>query len=239
MHHFSLVLFVAIIGYAGNPPHGEGWRSLFNGKDFSGWTLPGKEHNWQVIDGVMDYEAKGGSIATEAKYRNYELYIEWRFKRTEGNERVWDVVDGKGEPVLGPDGQQRKESFKNADSGIFLRGTGQTQVNLWCWPCGSGQLWSFRKHKDPAVRDGAWPDSNADKPVGQWNTFHITLIGESPTVVNNGVTVTQNAPMPGIPSEGPIILQHNGGKNAKTGVWNNASSLIQFRNLWIRPLPDK
>ena len=122
----------------------------------------------------------------------------------------------------------------NADSGVIVRGAGRTQVNLWCWPCGSGQLWGYHRSSDPKVRAGALPKENADKPVGMWNTMRISLKGEYITIVLNGKTVIDNAQMPDAPARGPIVLQHHGGYNEKTKTWSPASALIQFRNIWIR-----
>ena len=72
----------------------EGFVSLFNGKDFSGWKLPGKEHNWKVIDGVIDYEAKGGNLVTQKSFKDYVFRLDWRFKRTVGptyNAKLFDA----------------------------------------------------------------------------------------------------------------------------------------------------
>ena len=213
-----------------------GWQLLFNGTDFTGWKLPQQEHNWNVIDGVIDYEAKGGNLVTEESFTNYQLRIDWRFKRTVGPHYTAKMVDGQGNAVLDRDGKQVSKRFPNADSGIFLRGTGKSQVNIWCWPCGSGQFWSFQGHEDPVVRAAAWPDKKADKSVGEWNTFEITVIGEEVTVVLNGVTVTPTTNFPGLGTEGPITLQHHGGYNEKKKAWSGASSLIQFRNIRLKPL---
>ena len=207
----------------------EGFVKLFNGKDFSGWKLPGKEHNWKVIDGVIDYEAKGGDLVTQKSFKDYVFRLDWRFKRTEGPTYNAKLFDAKGNHV-------GNKPVKNADSGIFLRGTGKSQVNLWCWPCGSGQLWAFHGSKDPAIRKGSIPKVNADKPVGQWNEMEITMKGETVSVILNGMTVLDKSNMPGVGREGPIALQHHGGYNAKSKTWSNASALIQFRNLRINEL---
>ena len=214
-------------------PEGEGWVSLFNGKDLSGWKPPGGDHNWQVIDGVIDYEAKGGNLVSEKSFKNYRLHIEWRLKRTAGPKRKTTLVDKNGDPIL-KDGKPQTVEFDNADSGIYLRGSGKSQINIWCWPCGSGQLWSFQNHKDPEVKAGAWPDENADNPVGEWNTFDVTMEGEKLTLKLNGKTIVDGVTFPGIGTEGPLVLQHHGGKKGDT--WNNASALIQFRNIWIKEL---
>ena len=207
----------------------DGFDSLFNGKDLSGWKTPGGDHAWKVIDGVIDYEAKGGNLTSEKSYGDYVLRIDWRFKRTAGQKYNAKLFDADGN-VIG------KKPVKNADSGIFVRGSGKSQINLWCWPCGSGQLWAFHGSKDPAIRKGAVPKVNADKPVGEWNEMEITMKGETVTVVLNGKSVLDQSKMPGVGNKGPIVLQHHGGYNAKNKTWSSASALIQFRNIKIKEL---
>lgn len=214
----------------------ERWVSLFNGKDLSGWVAPDNDHTWKVVDGVIDYEAKGGNLLTAKQYEDYVLRFEWRFKRTAGppyhakvfNPDGTQKKDAKGKPVTQP--------VANADSGVYVRGIGKSQVNLWCWPCGSGQLWSYHNSKDPELRQGALPKVKADKPVGEWNDMEITMRGERIKVVLNGQLVIDTR-MPGVPTKGPIALQHHGGYNAKKKQWNSASALVQFRNLRIKELP--
>lgn len=120
----------------------------------------------------------------------------------------------------------------------MLRGTSGSQVNLWCWPIGSGELWSVRNNKKlaPELRAAAVPKVPADNPVGQWNSMDITLIGDRVTVMLNGKIVIENVQIPGIAKEGPIGLQHHGGIDKRTGELGPASSLIQFRNIWIKRL---
>ena len=60
--------------------------------------------------------------------------------------------------------------------------------------------------------------------------------GDRRTVVLNGQTVIENAQMPGTPEEGPLALQHHGGYHKGDDQWNSASSLVQFRNIYIKPL---
>jgi hypothetical protein len=207
----------------------DGFTSLFNGKNLKGWKTPAGKHAWKVVDGVIDYEAKGGNLTTEKSFGNYVLRIDWRFKRTAGPPYNAKLFDADGN-VTG------NKPVSNADSGIFVRGSGKSQVNLWCWPCGSGQLWAFHRSKDPIIRKGAIPKVNADKPVGQWNEMEITMQGETLTLVLNGRTVIDQSRMPGIGTKGPIVLQHHGGYNEKSKTWSPASALIQFRNINIKEL---
>ena len=222
-----------------------GGQSLFNGKDFTGWVADAKAPDgkikWTIIDGVIDNDGRAGHVLwTEKEYTDFELHLEWRFKKTEGLYAC---------KIILPDGSYKKDASgkdisvptPNADSGIYLRGTGKAQVNLWCWPCGSGELWGYRNNKamPPEVRAGAVPKVKADKPVGQWNAMDFTLKGDRLTVVLNGKTVIDNTQLPEIPATGRIGLQNHGGYNEKSKTWSPATSFIQFRNLRIKPLKAK
>lgn len=221
-------------------PRGEGWKSLFNGKDLTGWNAREVGKHWRVVDGVIDCNAelgRGPSLKTNESFKDFVLHIEWRFKGVQGKYPM-KIILPDGSYEKDKDGKVISIPTPNADSGIFLRGSGKGQINLWCWPCGSGELWAVRNNKKlPAeVRAGAVPNTKADKPVGQWNTLVITFKNNRVTVVLNKQKVIDNALVPDLPKEGPIVLQHHGGKNPRTGKWSSASSLIQFRNIYIKPL---
>lgn len=223
------------------PP--KGFAALFNGRDLTGWKVPeGDNGHWKVIDGVIDYdaqsEAKGDkNLWTKESFEDFTLHIEWRFKRTTGLYAMPTVLPD-GSEKTDANGKVIKVLQNNADSGIFLRGSSKSQINIWCWPIGSGEIWGYRRDKSmpPEVRAGAVPKMRADKPIGQWNAFDITMRGERLTIVLNGKTVIDNTRLPGVPESGPIALQHHGGFNEKTGEFRPASSLIQFRNVWIKKL---
>lgn len=224
----------------------DGYVCLFNGKDLTGWVVPkGDNGHWKVLDGVIDYdaqsEARGNkNLSTGKKFKDFQLHIEWRLKRTTGLYAMPTILPD-GSYKTDANGKVIKTPTPNADSGLFLRGSGQAQLNIWCWPIGSGEMWAVRNNKKnpPEVRAGAVPKCCADRPVGQWNAFDITLKGKRVTARLNGKLILENALIPGIPDEGPITLQHHGGKNKKTGKLNPASSLIQFRNVYLKPLEDK
>jgi hypothetical protein len=232
------------------------FTSIFNGKDLTGWKVPeGDNGHWKVVDGVIDCDAQSEakvpdkSLWTEKKYKDFVLKLEWRLKDAPYmNSRV---------PIIKADGTHKKDAagkeytitVPDGDSGIYLRGEPKSQVNIWNWPCGSGEVYGYRMDakqpakvrrrmdaKQPAkVRRDVTPKVNADKDIGQWNAFEITMKGDVLNVKLNGRTVLKDAQLPGIPAEGPIGLQHHGGKNAK-GEWTAAPSLVQFRNVQIREL---
>lgn len=220
----------------------QGYSSLFNGKDLSQWVVPEvNDNNWSVIDGVIDCDSrmpgKGDKhLWSEKKYKDFELHIEWRFKGYGDHLFKVPTILPNGDYLLDENGEKIVQWLPNADSGILLKGVGQT--NLWCWPIGSGELWSVRNNKKllPSVRAGATPSSNQDNPVGFWNAFDITVKGNHITIKNNGIIVIDNALYPGLDITGQIGLQHHGGLHAKTGKLRGASSLIQFRNIWIKEL---
>ena len=242
----SLIVLVAVTAMCAaqnrNIYEEQGFTRIFNGKDLAGWVAPaGDNGHWSVIDGVIDYDARSEAsgdknLWTEKEYKDFCLHIEWRFKGY--GDHLFPL------PTILPDGEYwRDENGKiieppgpNSDSGILLKESGQ--VNLWCWSVGSGELWSVRTDEKmpPEARAGAVPKENADKPVGQWNAFDITLKGDRITVINNGITVIDNAWYPGMAERGRLGLQHHGGINPETGKLQGASSLVQFRNIWIKEL---
>jgi hypothetical protein len=236
-----LALLMATHIWAGDPP--EGFVSLFDGKSFSGWTLPeGDNGHWRIVDGVIDYdalsEAKGDkNLWTEKEYGDFVLLVDWRIKETPYVNPGVPIIKPDGTHKLDVDGKEIRMSVPDSDSGIFLRGEGKSQVNIWCWPVGSGEVYGYRMDKSmPAeVRAGVTPKINADKNLGEWNTFEITMKGDRLSVKLNGHQVIENARLPGIPARGRLALQHHGGKG-QDGNWRGPPSLVQFRNIAIKEL---
>jgi hypothetical protein len=231
---------------AGDRDVPEGFTPLFNGKDLSGWKLPpGEEVHWKVHDGILDHDGLAESDQgerspwTEKSYKDFVLRVDWRLKNEPGYR--WKV------PILLPDGSTKKDDegkdvkveIDDVDSGIYLRGSPKSQVNIWMWPVGSGEVWGYRTDKNlsPEVRAGVTPKKHADRPRGEWNTFEITMRGDRLTVKLNGEEVISNAQLPGVDREGPIGLQHHGIRfDKKTGQWKGPPSLIEFRNIYIKEL---
>ena len=67
----------------------DGFTSLFNGKDLTGWKVPaGDNGHWKVVDGVIDYDAESEapgndkSLWSERDYGNFVLKVDWRIKAT-------------------------------------------------------------------------------------------------------------------------------------------------------------
>ncbi len=61
------------------------WREglpieLFNGKDLSGWVVlgEGREPRWMVKDGILVNDAPAPNLATQARFWNFNLHVEFR-----------------------------------------------------------------------------------------------------------------------------------------------------------------
>ena len=251
MHRRHFVLAAAVVCAAAlglradDKAAPQGFESLFNGKDLSGWKVPpGDNGHWKVKDGVIDYdarsEAKGEkSLWSERPYKDFVLRLDWRLKTEPGYMNKVPVILPDGSHKKDKEGKEIRLDIEDVDSGVYLRGSSKAQVNIWMWPVGSGEVYGYRTDRRmPAeVRAAVTPRKKADKPRGEWNTFEITLKGDRLTVKLNGEEVIANAQLPGVPKEGPIALQHHGSWDRKAGKWTGPPSLVQFRNIYIKELP--
>jgi HEAT repeat protein len=196
----------------------EGFIPLFNRRDLSGWK-------GLVGDPAKRAMMMPAELEKAQKLADESMHIHWK---------VADgvlVFDGRGESLCTGKDYGDFELYvdwkieEGGDSGIYLRGSPQVQI----WGPdqsldGSGGLYNNQKNPSkPLVR--------ADNPVGEWNTFHIQMVGERVTVYLNGVLVADDVVMenywekdkPIYPS-GQIELQaHN--------------TPLYFRNVYIRENP--
>jgi hypothetical protein len=211
-----------------SPP--PGFVALFNGRDLTGWKglVAGPNDNpakraglspdqlkdlqakadqrmrehWSAQDGVLVFDGKGDSLCTAKDYGDFEFLVDWK-------------IHEKG------------------DSGIYLRGSPQVQI----WDpnhkgagtpnpegVGSGGLYNNQKHPSK-------PTKVADKPVGEWNTFRILMVGEKVHVFLNDELVVNNVTLENywerdkpIYPTGDIQLQNHGNK-------------LYFKNIYVREIP--
>lgn len=231
---------IAAPGADNEPP--AGFVALFNGRNLSDWKVPGGDNgHWKVIDGVIDYDAQSEAAGdktlwTEREFGDFVLHVDWRIKETPYvNPNVYYILPD-GTHARDVHGKDLKFALPDSDSGIYLRGSGKYQLNIWCWPIGSGEMYGVRMDpKMPAdVRAAATPRTQADKPIGEWNHFEITVRGNTVTVALNGKTVIAGAQIPNLPPRGRLALQHHGGK--RDGQWNSPPALLQFKNIFIKEL---
>jgi hypothetical protein len=207
-----------------------GFTSLFTGLDLANWKQdPGHEGHWRPSDWRLVYDgksqAKDRSLWSEKEYGDFEFMCDWRFPGKAQKKTV---------PVILPSGEHEKEQSGKekmvqiddyGDSGIYLRGSAKSQVNIWCWPIGSGEVYGYRMDKKmaPEIRAGVTPKIKADAPPREWNRMFITMVGDRLTVILNDRKVIGNARLPGVAARGPIALQDHGDP-------------VEFANLFIREL---
>ncbi len=207
------------------PP--KGFVALFNGKDLAGWK--------GLLKGPYDNPSKRATLTPDK-------LMELQKEADENMREHWKVADG----ALVFDGKGRSlctakdygdfemlvdwKIQPGGDSGIYLRGSPQVQI----WDTarqdvgaqvGSGGL--YNNQNGPRN-----PLKVADKPIGQWNKFRITMVGEKVTVFLNDVLVVDNVVMENywernkpIYPNGQIELQSHG-------------SILQFRNIYLREITN-
>ncbi len=225
-----VLLLLALAGFARAATPPAGFTALFNGRDLAGWrggdtfdhrallALPeaerakkiadwtanltelkdGKPH-WRAEGGVLVNDGQGKYATTVRDYGDFELLLDYKIA-------------------------------KGADSGVYLRGV--PQVQIWDvdipdtkdigYAKGSGGLWNNTKGtpgRDPLVK--------ADKPVGEWNSLRVLMLGSRVSVWLNQKLVVDHAVLENyydkasktlkpherrpIPAKGPIQLQTHGG----------------------------
>src|SRR5262249_19790301 len=109
------------------------------------------------------------NLWTAREYENYQLIVDWRIKETPyTNPRIAYVL---------PDGSEARDvkgkpltlTLPDSDSGVLLCGSSKYQLNIWCWPIGSGEMYGVRRDKamPPEVRAAVTPRTQADNPIGE------------------------------------------------------------------------
>src|SRR4051812_26272681 len=223
----------ADVGQATHNSAPAGFETLFNGRDLTGWlglvlTPPKRAKlttdelaaaqvkanetvlpHWSVADGVLFYDGSKGegfNLCTAKDYGDFEMYVEWK-------------IDPSG------------------DSGIYLRGS--PQVQIWdpasksAKGIGSGGLFNNQKNpKDPLVIADK-PNRYADKPVGEWNSFFIRMLGDKVSVWLNDQLVVDNTPLENYWERDKPIYP-----TGKLELQSHASKL-QFRNIYARELKSE
>jgi len=223
----SLVLFVCVGGAwaaadeasaLNEPP--EGFVALFNGKDLDGWK-------GLVADPEKRAKMTADALAAGQAKADDRMRAHW--KAVDGIL----TFDGKGDSLCTGKDYGDFEMLVDwkiepkGDSGIYVRGSPQIQIWDPANPnasVGSGGLYNNQKNPDK-------PLACADKPVGEWNTFRIKMVGERVTVHLNDVLVVDNVVLENywdrskpIYAKGQIELQNHG-------------NFLYFRNIFIKELP--
>ena len=210
----------------------QGFVPLIGDNLLAQWQFkPWHERHWILRNGVVDYDGKGehkrfqkNSLWTIEKYADLQLYAEWRLPAAP-TLKPHPIVLYNGDFLVDERGKRVTRARPDAgDSGILLRGTLKCQANIWCQELGSGEVNGYRTDPKtpPEVRRACIPIKQADRPLGQWNAFLLTLCDDHLQVQLNGEPVV-DVSLPDLPTNGSIGLQHHGDP-------------VQFRKLYVKRL---
>jgi Domain of Unknown Function (DUF1080) len=183
---FSALAVFQYAGPASGQSSGDGWITLFDGKNLDQWQgEAGNNAIWRIEDDSiavekMDKDPKAiVSLVSKQSFTNFELRAEF-----------WVSDD--------------------ANSGIYIRCTDPTKVNSKS----AYEVNIFDTRPDPSFGTGAIVDvakaATVLKTGGKWNTYEIVAKGSKFTVTLNGVKTVDGAEDDRFPS-GRIALQYGQG----------------------------
>ena len=116
-----------------------------------------------------------------------------------------EVILGDGNQAVGEDGNTITVPVRDAGNAfILLRGSGETTLELTCWPHGSG---SILNNKGERI---AVPDMPNDQPPGEWNRFEISVSDNRVNITLNGRMVIRDFYLDSPRQKGKIGLQYEG-----------------------------
>jgi Domain of Unknown Function (DUF1080) len=152
------ILFAAPWPASAQSKSDDGFISLFNGKNLSGWVVVGSPKAWSVRHGIIHCDsALGGRwLRSEKQYGDFVLNVDWRVSKTSSSS-VYLRAPAKGRPYLIGYGVQIS-TVRDDDEHC------------------TGALYGF-------VKVDQRPDESPDK----WHRFEIRCQGTRISVVANGV----------------------------------------------------
>lgn len=152
-------LLISCASYAGenrlsSQEIAEGWKLLFDGKDFSQWRNFKKndiDDKWIVDDEAMHLTgAGGGDILTKESYKNFELLIDWKIS-VAGNSGIFILADETGKQIYSHAPEiQILDNERHSDNKID-------------------------SHLSGSLYDMIASPKKSHKPAGKWNNVKILL----------------------------------------------------------------
>jgi hypothetical protein len=214
--------------------------SLFNGRDFTGWTVKCKPADrnkqfWHVQNGTILADSVGHTdhdyiwLLTDNQYTDFILRLRFQaYRDSPGNSGVqirsrYDDNAGwlDGPQIdINPPGPWR--------TGMIWDET--RQVNRWLYPDLPKDKWVNESMADPNL---IFYYSDQSPP---WNDLQITAVGTQISAVLNGVTVT-NYDGYGVLNDA-IHKKHNVGRcgHIALQIHKNDQLKIRFKDIFIKDL---
>jgi hypothetical protein len=207
-------LYVVAAAPAADKEKEEGFTSLFNGKDLTGWVYGGKKSGkgYQVADGGILYCTKedGGNLYTEKEYTDFVYRFDFKLEPNANN------GIGIRAPLEGDAAYVGMEVQILDDSGSQYKNLlpGQYHGSIYkVFPAKRGHL----------------------KPVGEWNEEEIRVKGRQVTVtLNDAVIVDANLDDVKDPA---VLKEHPGLQNKKGHLgFLGHGARVEFRNMRVKEL---
>lgn len=191
----------------------DGFTSLFNGQNLSGWTLVGKHGPGYVVeDGkIVCPPDGGGNLFTEAEYANFILRFEFKLDTGSNNGM------GIRAPLAGDAAYVGMEiQILDHDAPVY-----------------KGKLRPAQYHG--SIYDVVAAKTGYLKPTGEWNQEEIVANGSKIKVTLNG-TVIVDADLSTVTDPG--VLKKHPGLARTTGHIGllGHNSHVEFRNLRVKQL---
>jgi hypothetical protein len=184
-------------------PNDDGEFVLFDGSSMDGWSMAGPGGFRHEGRELVAYGGMGMLWYHERRFRDFTLKLEWKTTRIEDNSGVFmRFHKPSNDPWYAVRHGHEIQILDDPNAGE-RRGTG-----------------SIYAYADaPNARD-------ASNPPGQWNTYEITVKGDTYTVILNGKEILEwDSPAERHGREGYIGLQNH-----------DDDSPVRFRNIRVKPL---
>ena len=201
-------------------------RSLFNGKDLSGWHVdipkmdkdPNVSSAFVVREGLLvSLGNPKGHLITDAVYEDYRLEVEYRFSAKPGNCGVL-VHSSTPRALYGMFPQSIEVQMMHENAGDFWCIVQDISVPDMERRRGPKAEWGIIENKKRRIRNLT---EGSEKPAGQWNRMVIECLDTSIKVWVNGDLVNHGFDCTA--DKGQIALQAEG-------------SEVEFRKVELTPI---
>jgi hypothetical protein len=191
----------------------EGFTSIFNGTDLTGWKATGKIQQWDAEPGLIVCKGGGGGwLLTEKEYGNFEIRCEFRWAEQGGNSGVALRTPEKGDPAYVGMEIQLIDDENWAKIHKF---------ELMDWQH-TGAIYNVQP-----------PKLQANKPIGEWNSVRIVADGRKVNVVLNDKELV-NANLDDYKDKydkHPGLTREKG----RTGFQSH-DGRVEFKNIYVKEL---
>jgi len=222
---FSFVFMLACLCMIAPRATGQ-TRSLFNGKDLTGWHIdvPDMDNNpamrtpFVIRQGMLvSLDSPQGHVITDAVYQNYRLRVEYRFPGKPGNCGVL-VHASTPRALYGMFPKSIECQLMHENAGDFWCIVEDIAVPDMEKRRGPKKDWGITEGKERRIKNLT---DNSEKPLGEWNTMIVECLGDAVKVWVNGDLVNYGTHCTA--TKGQIALQAEG-------------SEVEFRKVELTPI---